>query len=391
MEFFKPGLYIDFMRVRWINIGVSLSLIVLSTLVYFFPGPKWGVDFKGGTELQVAFQGNISPAEVRATLKDLGHDDADVVSVEGHANEYILRVQEVSSLPKALEEKLRQRIRAGIANVAINEDPKFSPGGDKVSIRATDDIDPEAIRTAIADAGGRVRDVTRFGSMNDHRFEVQLVGLADEIVHGLQVKLGDKAPTGALRVEWVGPRAGAQLRNAGLMSLAYAIVFIMIYIAVRFDVRFAPGGVIAMVHDGVITAGVLIVARKEITLTTVAAILTIIGYSINDTVVVYDRIRENLTRRKGKSLIEVINISTSETLSRTILTSAISATSMIAFLFFGTPVIKDFAETMLIGIVVGTYSSIYVAAPITEYIDSRFFRVMKKKGAASGRARAATA
>jgi len=150
-----------------------------------------------------------------------------------------------------------------------------------------------------------------------------------------------------------------------------AIVFIMLYLAFRFDLRFAPGVIVACVHDAMVVIGVFVALRKEITLSTIAAVLTVVGYSMNDTVVVYDRIRENLGKHRGKSFARIINLSVSETLSRTILTSGATMLSVLAFFVYGTGVIKDFMLALVVGIVAGTYSSIYVAAPFTEWIDNR--------------------
>ena len=174
-------------------------------------------------------------------------------------------------------------------------------------------------------------------------------------------------------MEWVGPKAGEQLRDAAIKAMLYAIAFIMVYVAFRFDLRFAPGGVLAMMHDALITVGIYVLVQKEVNLTTVAALLTIIGYSINDTIVVFDRIRENMGRLRDRSLSELINISTSQMLSRTIVTSGTTLMSVSAFFIWGTAVIQDIAFALFIGILIGTYSSIYIAAPATEWMDRRFF------------------
>ncbi|MBK6581150.1 MAG: protein translocase subunit SecF [Sandaracinaceae bacterium] len=171
----------------------------------------------------------------------------------------------------------------------------------------------------------------------------------------------------------MGPKAGEQLRDAAIQSLLYAVAFIMVYVAFRFDLRFAPGAVLALFHDVVITVGIYVLVQKEMNLTTIAALLTILGYSINDTIVIFDRIRENMGRYKDKSLSELINISSSQVLSRTLMTSATTLVSVSAFFVFGTSVIQDLSFALFIGISVGTYSSIYVAAPMTEWIDRRFF------------------
>jgi preprotein translocase subunit SecF len=152
------------------------------------------------------------------------------------------------------------------------------------------------------------------------------------------------------------------------------MVFIMAYVALRFDLRFAPGGIIALVHDVVIALGAMALTQREVTLSTVAALLTIVGYSINDTVIVYDRIRENLPKHRGMTFPEIINLSISEMLGRTIITSFVTSLSLVCFLFWGTGVIRDFAFTLLVGMAFGTFSSIYIAAPVTEWIDRRFFR-----------------
>lgn len=373
MEFFKPRKDIDFMRVRGVAIGVSTLLCVLSVIGLFFPGPELGTDFAGGTELQLRFRGAVSSGTLRTTLTQLGFEAPDVVAVQGRRNEYIVRVSQVSSLTDTEFTRIRQGLRQNLTGVSVQTITK-SPGGEKISLTLSGESTPEAVQAALEASGARVRGVNAFGKPQDFAFEAHLVGLADDIVEKLGQRLGQRGPEAPLRVEWVGPRAGAQLRDAALKSILYAIVFIMVYVAFRFDLRFAPGGVLALLHDAIITLGVYVVLRREVNLTTVAAILTVIGFSINDTIVVFDRIRENMTRMKDKSLREIINTSTTQTLSRTIITSGTVIVSMAAFLFTGTAVIQEFAFALVVGVGVGTYSSIYIAAPMTEWIDTKYFR-----------------
>ncbi len=373
MEFFKPGMMINFMGPRRYIIAASVFAMLATAVLVFFPGPNYGIDFRGGTELQVRFTGAVTAGELRSSLTSLGYRRPDVVSVSGRPNEYIIRVAETSSVPPALAERVKRAVRAGFASAGFRSQ-KVSPGGDKISFQFSAEVDATELRRVVTEAGARVRSASAFGRPTDHRYEVQLIGVGDQVVDGLQQKLGRRAPDVPLRVEWVGPKAGEQLRNAAIKALLYAIAFIMIYVAFRFDLRFAPGGVIALVHDAFFTVGVLILLQKEVNLTTVAALLTIVGYSINDTIVVYDRIRENMQRLRQKTLYELINISTSQTLSRTILTSTTTLISISAFFIWGTPVIRDFALALFVGILVGTYSSIYIAAPVTEWMDKRFFR-----------------
>jgi len=393
MELFKPGRVYDFMSVRkyWITLSVLLALG--SLLLLFYPGPNYGTDFKGGTEIEVAFTKAVEGGEIRhAVTKSGAFSEPDVVQVTDPAHPYrfLIRVQEISTVDESSKDALKKALCLGVEGTAENAGPtcpvdarateiKFSAGGDKLSVRYDTDPDLEKVKAQI---GGVPAVKIRVAANNpqitnprDHRVEVQLQSKGDQLLDVLRTELGaDRVPQSALRVEWVGPKAGKQLRDSARNSVAIAIVFIMLYLAFRFDLRFAPGVVLACVHDALVVLGAFIIFHKEVTLSTIAAVLTIVGYSMNDTVVVYDRIRENLGKHRGKSFGDIINLSVSETLSRTILTSGATMLSVLAFFIWGTGVIKDFAFAMVVGIIAGTYSSIYVAAPLTEWIDTKMSR-----------------
>lgn len=373
MEFFTPGVTYDFFKYRWPFIATSVSLCVLSLVSLIWPGPKFGIDFKGGTEVELQLKGDISASELRKIVVELGFGQPDVIAVQDQKNHYMLRLDQISSLSQASIDKAKQHLGGDLGEAKLLE-MKPSPGGDKLSIHLSAGAEPQAIQSALEAAGMKVRDVAPFGPSNDFRFEAQLVGIGDKLVHGLQEKLGEKAPEKPLRVEWVGPKAGQQLRDAALKSILYAIAFIILYVAFRFDLRFAPGGVVALLHDALITLGIYVVLQKEMTLGTIAAVLTVIGYSINDTIVVYDRIRENMQRMRTANLVHLINVSTSQTLGRTVITSGVALISVLGFFIWGTPLIRDIVFALSVGFLVGTYSSIYVAAPLTEWMDRRVFR-----------------
>ncbi|MCB9593593.1 MAG: protein translocase subunit SecF [Sandaracinaceae bacterium] len=381
MEFFKPGLVIDFMRHRRIYMTVSTVLVVASIVALFYPGPNYGTDFLGGTEIQVSFQGDVSSSELRTALNELGYEGADVVEVVERENEYIIRTGEFSAITEAQKQQIEAAINTAVGGVEGVEVRRIRipEGGDKVRIQLSADIDPSVLVGAFDGLDVNVLGVTQFGNPGSHTYEAQLIGVAEELLEGLAERFEGRAPNAPERIERVGPRAGAQLRDAAVKSLLYAIAFIMVYVAFRFDMRFAPGGVIAMAHDAIITVGVFILLQKEFNLTIIAALLTIVGYSINDTIVVYDRIRENIGRYRDKSLYEVINLSTSQMLSRTIVTSGTTLLSVSAFFIWGTSVIRDISFALFIGILIGTYSSIYVAAPLTEWMDRRFFSRVKAR------------
>lgn len=173
------------------------------------------------------------------------------------------------------------------------------------------------------------------------------------------------------KVDYVGPQVGSELIFKGFLALALSFIFIMIYIWIRFDWQFGIGGIFALIHDAIVTLGFFAITGLEFNLTSIAAILTIVGYSINDSVVIYDRIRENLRSYPKIDLIELINSSTNSTLSRTILTASTTLISLLALIFFGGETLFSFSAATFFGILIGTYSSIYISAPILLYFDPR--------------------
>ncbi len=410
MEFFKSGKTLDFMKFRRPAAAASLILIVLSIVGIFKPGPNLGTDFKGGTEVEVAFEAGVAAGDIRTAVRNAGFSNPDVVKVddENNPNRYLIRVQEVSTIGETKQGEIERRLcyGEGLAEAECPEakqstEVKFSPGGDKITVRFREAPDLGWVRERMSTVDGIA---LRTGDNNpmlqnarDNKVEIQLMSKGDQLMAGLRTALGeDKVPENALRVEWIGPKAGSQLRDAALKSILISLVFIMAYIAFRFDLRFAPGAVMALMHDAMLTIGILIALGKELNLTTVAAILTIIGYSVNDTVVVYDRVRENLGKLRGSTFSNLINVSLSEMLSRTLITSGTTIFSLLAFFIRGTGTLKDFAFTLIIGLILGTYSSIYIALPLTEWLDRMFFGsktspTKKKRSGRSGkRAEAAT-
>lgn len=409
MEFFGSGKTYDFMRLRRVCILLSLGLVVASVVGIFKPGPNLGTDFKGGTEVEVAFKSAVNAGDIRSAVKNAGFSSPDVVKVDDdtNPNRFLIRVQEVSTIDEAKQDELSRRLCYGdglpeaecpLAKQAT--EVKFSPGGDKITVRYREAPDLGWVRERMTGVEGVA---LRPGENNpllqnarDHKVEVQLMSKGDQLMAGLSSAMGaDKVPETALRVEWIGPKAGSQLRDAALKSILISLIFIMAYVAFRFDLRFAPGAVLALIHDAVITVGILVAMRKELNLTTVAAVLTIIGYSVNDTVVVYDRVRENLGKLRGATFANLINVSLSEMLSRTLITSGTTIFSLLAFFVRGTGTLKDFAFTLIIGLLLGTYSSIYIALPLTEWLDRVMFGkstspAKKKSGSARKGAPAVT-
>lgn len=287
MDFIKPGININFVGRKRIALIASLValLIGVGSLVVK-GGPRYGIDFAGGTLVQVKFAQAPDVGQIRNVLGDKGMGSAVIQSL----------------------------------------------GEEKVAIRVKSDVG-------------------------------QIDTASDEIFAVLTEEFGQDNVSLEL-VEMVGPQVGADMRQKGMLSILYAMVGILIYITVRFQFRFALGALTALIHDILITVGVFSLFGKEFTLPIIAALLTIIGYSLNDTIVVYDRIRENIRRTPKDKLSDVINTSINQTLSRTILTSGTTLLVVLCLFFLGGEVIHDFSFALLVGVMVGTYSSIYIASPI---------------------------
>lgn len=390
MRLFSSGRVYNFMGMRKVFLPLSLGFVLLSFGLLIFGKPNLGTDFVGGTEVEVAFNAPLEAGEVREAVEKVGFSSPDVIKVDdaSNPNRYLIRMQEVSQLTEETRAAV-ERALCFTPNQPESECPpekqatevKFSPGGDKITVRFRETPDLAWVKERASSVKGlslRPSDNNPFvQNPRDHKVEIQLQSKGDQLIAGLKSVLGDKAPDSALRTEWIGPRAGAQLRNAAIKSIAIALVFIMLYVAFRFDVRFAPGGVIALLHDAVGTVGVLILLGKELNLTVVAALLTIIGYSVNDTVVIYDRVRENIGKLRGASFKDLINISTSEMLGRTLLTNGCVQISLLGLFVWGTGELKDFALALTIGMILGTYSTIYIALPMTDVFDRLFFSKLK--------------
>jgi len=282
-------------------------------------------------------------------------------------------------------------ILAALISLWIKGGPNYGidfRGGILVQLKFQKEVSVGELRDSLSDLGLRNLVVQRFGLREENEYlvrveqmETDLDALSQQIEKALKDRYGAES-TEIRRTEIVGPKVGAELRRKGFLAVLYSIVGILIYIAWRFEFRFALGAVFAVVHDALITIGCFSLLNKEIDLPEVAAVLTIIGYSVNDTIVVFDRIRENMRKIRRQPLEKVINSSINETLSRTILTAGTTLVVVMALFFLGGPVIHNFAFALIIGIVVGTYSSIYVASPVVllwDYLKERITRATKTR------------
>lgn len=296
MELIKSNINIDFVGKKTVAVIFSVALIVIGLVSLVVKGgPNYGIDFAGGTLVQIKFNQTTKASEIKEALQDLDLGTLVVQQFGESADEFLIRAQNTSA---------------------------------------------------------------------------ELEGLSLRISSALETKYG-AGSVEVRRAEMVGPQVGKDLREKGLMAILYAMIGILVYVTWRFEFRFAVGAILALLHDVLITLGAFSIFNQEIDLPVIAAFLAIIGYSLNDTIIVYDRIRENMGKHSKDGLSKIINSSINETLSRTILTSGTTLLVVAALFLFGGGVIHTFAFALLVGILIGTYSSIFVASPLLIFWDER--------------------
>lgn len=288
--------------------GISLIVTVASLIYLAVHGITWGIDFRGGTEIQVKYEKTVTIDDVRSSIEKAGLKDVSVQSF-GEDSEFIIRFQ-----------------------------------GEK---GATDKETNEKLNTSIVSA----------------RAALTGVDLADK---NADIR----------RVDTVGPQVGAELKKNGFLAVFYCLLVILIYVGLRFDYKYAPGAVICLFHDAVITLAIFVAVGKEVNVPTLAAIMTLIGFSLNDTIVVFDRIRETEGESYSKGIGFVINKSINDMLVRTLITSGTTFVSALCLYIFSGGTVADIAFAICVGIFFGTYSSIYVAAPLVMMMEK--LKLLKK-------------
>ena len=279
---------------------ISVVLVCSSIFFIFFKGLNYGIDFKGGTliELRVT-DPNITTSNIRSSLENLNLGDINVKEF-GEKSDYLIKVEETSSNDKELIPKLKNNLKQKL-NTEIN----------------------------------------------------------------------------FRRVENVGPKVSSELLRSGLIAIVLSLAAMLFYIWIRFEWQFSIGSIIALFHDVIITVGIFSIMSFEINLSIIAAVLTIVGYSMNDTVVIYDRIRENLSKYHKMDINDISNLSINETLSRTIITSVTTLLALASIFILGGEILKGFSFAMILGVIIGTYSSIFVAAPVLSFFKVSYTTMQK--------------
>ena len=310
MEFLKRDTRIDFIGRRRIAALISISVIVIVLLSLFFRGLNLGIDFTGGTLVEVSYSSSVNTEEVRTNLRRSGLDGV-VVQYFGTSRDVLIR---------------------------LPADPEVD-AAESSSLIISSLREPYGETLAQSSENDSQRCVFQDGTTGDCTVQMR-------------------------RVEFVGPQVGGELTEKGGLAMLYALIGILAYVACRFEWRFALGAVIALVHDVVVTVGIFSLLGLEFSLPVLAAVLAVIGYSLNDTIVVFDRIRENFRKMRKGTIVEIMNSAINQTLRRTLLTSLTTLLVVVTLILLGGEIIKGFAVALFIGILVGTYSSIFVASPV---------------------------
>jgi preprotein translocase subunit SecF len=377
-ELIPPGTRFPFLRTSKYFITVSVMLIVLSIGMMIFNLQtrgsvlNFGIDFAGGSAVRLQLSREVPIQDVRDALDKAGFEGASAVTVPDAENQVMIHVKDVASIDMATARQCEAAV-AAYPNAKLKRPMSYQEGGSKMFFVFDAAPAYAELEELLGKAGcvGKVDKGT--GKQDEFPVELALLGIGPKIKDELEEALGADSVSSIVSSESVGAKVGSQLKADGVKSLLYAIGFIFLYVMLRFDLRFAPGGIIALAHDAFITVGAFALTWEEFNLQTIAALLTIIGYSINDTIVVFDRIRERVSLARGADIDETTDQALNETLSRTILTSGTTLLVVIATWSLGSGTIKDFAFALMVGIVVGTYSSLFIACPTFLWVNKRFY------------------
>ncbi len=371
MEFFR-NTNIDFLGKKWYFLSFSLIFSVAGLLsMAFWHGIPLGVDFRGGTLVYVKYSHTPDPDAIHADIDRAGLKNARVQRYGlASNNELLIQLDIQETSEQALDKGKTQIIQAleGRASSAsagkqdLNNSSSLALANyllEKDPLHLGMDANPRY--TAIAQAIVNDRDKVKSGVLDS------IDGLKGVVDPAVVASLGDGffvSDFGIRNVEIVGPQVGQQLRKQAILATLYSLAGMLVYLALRFEWIYGVAAVLTVFHDTLITVGVFSLLNKEISLTVIAAILTLIGYSNNDTIVVFDRIRENIKLLRREKLSDIVNKSINQTLSRTILTAGLTFLTVLALFLFGGEVLRGFSLALVIGILIGTYSSIAIAAPI---------------------------
>jgi preprotein translocase subunit SecF len=389
MQIFKDTNF-DFLGKKWPFIIASLVLTTAGIIsLILHGGPRYGIDFRGGAIMDVKFAGPPPVEKIRSALSKAVSGEITVQNMGGVDNEVLIGTElksdaELQAARSAMTRTLEATFRppdAGEAKIDFN-----NSGATALANQLRDALVRNGVTLSdqqLNDLVSRMltlRDRDRSGLLQNFDQLSSVPGVTPQVIKTLKEQCY-LAPFNVKRVEIVGPKVGGELRTQAILATLYALGGMLVYIAFRFEWIYGAAAVIAVFHDTIITIGLFSIFNKEISLTVIAALLTLVGYSMNDTIVVFDRIRENLKILRREKLSSLINKSINQTLSRTILTSGLTFLTVLALYLFGGQVLHGFSFALVVGIIIGTYSSIFIASPILVFWQE-FMEKRKRPGAA---------
>jgi len=385
MELFKNTNF-DFLGKKWPFITASLILTAAGFISLGVKhGPAYGIDFKGGAVMDLRFNQDPPVAKIREALHQRIQGDITVQGITGThdvlVGTEIKGENQLNTNRQIMEDTLRTTFMGEAGKLDLN-----NAGKEEIADRLRDPLLKANVAIGEQDLQNLVTAITSYrdthGGLLRSMDELSNVpGVTPQILAVLKDQC-TLAPFHIQGVEMVGPKVGADLQQKAILATLYALGGMLAYIAFRFEWIYGVAAVVAVFHDTLITIGLFSLFNKEITLTVVAALLTLVGYSMNDTIVVFDRIRENLKLLRREKLESLINISVNQTLSRTVLTSGLTFLTALSLFLFGGEVLSGFSFALVVGIIVGTYSSIFIASPILIFWQN--FVEKRKSGGKGG-------
>jgi preprotein translocase subunit SecF len=387
MELFKHTDY-DFLSYKWHFIAASLVLSVAGLVSLAVKGgPLYGIDFKGGTVMTLRFAGKPPIDEIRKAVSNKVTGEITVQTFEAGSNEVAIgtELKEERQLDQNRRAVL-DTLTATFGQPASGKLDLNNAGHDALVSRLRDPLASSSVAMSDAQLQKLVADILQFrntpprsGLVTSFDQLSEVPGVTPAVINTLKQECY-LAPFAVRGVQVVGPKVGADLRERAIWATLAALGGMLVYIAFRFEWIYGVAAVVACFHDTIITIGIFSLFNKEISMTVIAALLTLVGYSMNDTIVIFDRIRENLKLSRREPLEEVINRSVNQTLSRTVMTSGLTFLTVVALFLFGGEVLHGFSFALVVGILIGTYSSVFVASPIVLFWHN-WFDERKRKAA----------
>src|SRR5450432_4047719 len=378
MELFRNTNF-DFLKYKWPFIMASLVITVAGLIsLAVRGGPRWGIDFQGGTLMTYKFSGPPPVAEIRAVLDKALPSAPTVQNFTGGENQVSIGTEGADNTALT---KNRQTVLDTFEKTFAKPEPgKFDFNNstrESVKEQLRDPLVKNGVLISDPQLDKLVADMLSFrntpprsGVITDLGQLTEVAGVTPAVVKALRDTFY-LAPFNLQSTDFVGPKVGKDLRTYAVRATLLALAGMLVYIAFRFEWIYGLAAVVAVFHDTIITVGVFSLFNKEIDLTVIAALLTLVGYSMNDTIVIFDRIRENLRVNRREKLEDVINRSVNQTLSRTVMTSGLTFLTILALFLFGGPVLHNFSFALVVGIIIGTYSSVFVASPIVLYAHDK--------------------